>query len=51
MGEAQTGAELLYEVISQRDERGSIFMTSNCHSMNGQTSSAQNTSLAPFWTA
>ena len=48
---SKTGAELLFEVISQRYERGSIIITSICHSMNGPRSSAQSASRAPFWTA
>ena len=37
---SRTGAELLFELISQRYERGATLITSNCHSMNGPKPSA-----------
>ena len=38
---SKTGAELLFEVISQRYERGSIIINPTCHSTNGQKPSEQ----------
>jgi DNA replication protein DnaC len=48
---SKTGAELLFEAISQRYERGSIVITSNCRSMNGPKSSAPSASTAQSWIA
>lgn len=43
---SKTGAELLFEVISQRYERGSTLITSNLPSMNGPRPSAPSVSPA-----
>ena len=48
---SKSGAELLFEVISQRYERGSIIITSNLPFDDGPRSSARNASQAQFWTA
>jgi DNA replication protein DnaC len=40
------GSELLFEVFSQRYERGATMVTSNCHSMNGRQYSVPNGSPA-----
>ena len=45
---SQTGAELLFEIFSQRHERGSTIVTSNLHSRNGPPSSVASVSLARF---
>ena len=45
-----TGAELLFEVFSQRYERGSILVTTNRHSTSGPRSSARNGSPGHCWT-
>ena len=47
---SKTGAELLFEVISQRYERGSILITTNSPSTSGRRSLAQSGSRAPCWT-
>ena len=47
---SRTGAELLFEVFSQRYERGSIMVTTTCPSTNGPRSSARNGSPVPCWT-
>ena len=39
---SKTGAELMFEVFSQRYERGSILVTSNLRSMSGRRYSARN---------
>ena len=39
---SKTGAELLFEVFSQRYERGSILVTPTCRSMSGRRYSARN---------
>ena len=45
-----TGAELLFEVFSQRYERGSTLVTTTCPSTSGPRSSARNASPGPCWT-
>ena len=44
---SQIGAELLFEVFSQRYERGSTMVTSNLPSRNGRRCSSQSASLVP----
>jgi hypothetical protein len=44
---SQTGAELLFEVFSQRYERGSTIVTSNYRSTNGRACSVSSGSPAP----
>ena len=46
---SRTGAELLFEVFSQRHERGSILVTTTCPSTNGPRSSARNGSPERCW--
>jgi DNA replication protein DnaC len=46
-----TGAELLFEVFSQRYERGTPSLHPICRLMNGPVSLAQNASPARFSTA
>jgi len=48
---SKTGAELLFEVFSQRYERGSILATSNLPSASGPKSLALNGSPGPSSTA
>jgi DNA replication protein DnaC len=47
---SKTGAELLFETISQRYERNSTLITAIYPSMNGLRSSAPSGSPAPCWT-
>ena len=47
---SSTGAELLFEIFSQRYERGSTIVTSNLPSMNGPAYLALNASPAHFST-
>ena len=46
-----TRAELLFEVFSQRYERGSILVTTNLPSTSGPRSSGRRGSPGPCWTA
>ena len=46
-----TGAELLFEVFSQRYERGSILVTPTFPSTSGPRSSGRRGSPGPCWTA
>ena len=46
-----TGAELLFEVFSQRYERGSILVTTTCPLTNGLTCSVLSASPGRCWTA
>ena len=46
-----TGAELLFEVFSQRYEPGSVLVTTNLPSTSGPTSLDPNGSPEPCWTA
>ena len=48
---SKTGAELLFEVFSQRYERGSVLATSNLPSTSGLKSLALNDSPEPSSTA
>ena len=48
---SRTGAELVFEVFSQRYERGSILVTTNMPSTSGPGSSARKGSPARCWTA
>ena len=48
---SKTGAELLFEVFSQRYERGSTLVTSNLPSMNGPRSLDRSASPARSSTA
>ena len=45
---SQTGAELLFEIFSQRHERGSTIVTSNLPFEEWTTSSVASVSLARF---
>jgi DNA replication protein DnaC len=47
---SKTGAELLFEMLSQRYERSSTMVTSNLPSPNGPKFSARNDSPALCWT-
>ena len=47
---SRTGAELLFEVFSQRYERGSILVTTNLPLTSGPESSARSASPARCWT-
>ena len=47
---SRTGAELLFEVFSQRYERGSTMVTTNLPSTSRLKSSAWNGSTTPCWT-
>jgi DNA replication protein DnaC len=46
---SQIGAELLFEVFSQRYERGSTMGHPTCHLKNGHRYSSPSATLVPCW--